>query len=204
MSLIAEETHAPAFLAGGGEVAGLINAYPWEQTSLGPLAHWPSHVKVVTALMLRSQVPIVMLWGPAGVMIYNDAYALFAGGRHPQLLGSAVREGWPEVAAFNDHVMKVGLAGGTLSYRDQELVLHRHGRAEQAWMDLDYSPLLDAGGQPAGVMAIVVETTGKVRAERFADGQRERFARLFEQAPTFMAMLQGPAHVIQLANPNYM
>jgi hypothetical protein len=34
---------------------------------------------------------------------------------HPQLLGSKVREGWPEVADFNDNVMKVGLAGGTLA-----------------------------------------------------------------------------------------
>src|SRR6478736_2190726 len=139
MSLAAEETAAPAFLAGGGEVARLISAHPWERTSLGPLAHWPSHVKVATALMLRSQVPLVMLWGPAGVMIYNDAYAVFAGGRHPQLLGSPVREGWPEVAAFNDHVMKVGLSGGTLAYRDQELTLHRPGLPEQVWMNLDYS-----------------------------------------------------------------
>ena len=47
-------------------------------------------------------------------MIYNDAYSVFAGGRHPILFGSKVREGWPEVADFNDNVMKVGLAGGTL------------------------------------------------------------------------------------------
>ena len=50
-------------------------------------------------------------------MIYNDAYSGFAGGRHPELLGSKVREGWPEVADFNDHVMKVGLSGGTLPTR---------------------------------------------------------------------------------------
>ena len=31
-------------------------------------------------------------------MIYNDAYSIFAGGRHPHLFGSKVREGWPEVA----------------------------------------------------------------------------------------------------------
>jgi len=34
-----------------------------------------------------------------------------------------VREGWPEVTDFNDNVMKVGLGGGTLSYRNQELTL---------------------------------------------------------------------------------
>ena len=38
-------------------------------------------------------------------------------------LGRKVREGWPEVADFNDNVMKVGLAGETLAYRDQELTL---------------------------------------------------------------------------------
>ena len=48
-------------------------------------------------------------------MIYNDGYSGFAGGRHPDLFGSKVREGWPEVADFNDNIMKVGLAGGTLA-----------------------------------------------------------------------------------------
>jgi hypothetical protein len=66
-------------------------------------------------------------------MIYNDACAVFAGDRHPRLLGSNVREGWAEVADFNDNVMKVGLAGGTLSYQDQELTLDRNGRPEPAW-----------------------------------------------------------------------
>jgi PAS domain S-box-containing protein len=123
-------------------------------------------MKNATALMLRSRVPIVMLWGETGIMIYNDAYAVFAGQRHPGLLGSRVREGWDEVADFNDNVMKVGLAGGTLSYQDQELTLYRDGHAGQVWMNLDYSPLLDDAGRPVGVMALVVETTAKVQAER--------------------------------------
>jgi hypothetical protein len=88
------------FLRGGGALGALIAAFDWTQTSLGPLTHWPAHMKAATSLMLRSKVPIVMLWGEAGVMIYNDAYAVFAGARHPKLLGSDVREGWPEVAAL--------------------------------------------------------------------------------------------------------
>jgi hypothetical protein len=46
--------------------------------------------------------------------------------------------------------MKVGLSGGTLAYKDQELTLDRHGRPEQVWMNLDYSPVLNEAGQPAG------------------------------------------------------
>jgi signal transduction histidine kinase len=99
-------------------------------------------------------------------MIYNDAYAVLGGARHPRLLGSKILEGWPEVADFNANVMRVGLAGGTLAYRDQHLVLNRNGRAEDVWMNLDYSPVLDEDGSPAGVLAIVVETTDRVIGER--------------------------------------
>ena len=77
-------------------------------TALGPIERWPQSLKTITGFLLRSPVPIVLLWGRDGVMIYNDAYSVFAGGRHPRLLGSKVREGWPEVADFNDNVMKVG------------------------------------------------------------------------------------------------
>ncbi len=192
------------FLTGGGQMGGLIAAYDWSRTAVGPLQEWPAHMKHATAFMLRSAVPIVMLWKEPGVMVYNDAYSVFAGNRHPQLLGSDVREGWPEVADFNDNVMKVGLAGGTLSYHDQELTLQRSGKPEPAWMNLEYSPLLDDEGQPAGVMAIVVETTSKVRAERRVQGERERLRQMFEQAPGFITVLTGPQHVFDTVNAAYL
>ncbi len=84
-----------AFLPAGSELGALIRRFDWSQTTLGPLADWPSSLKTVTAMLLLSPTPIVLLWGERGIMIYNDAYSLFAGSRHPQLLGSEVREGWP-------------------------------------------------------------------------------------------------------------
>ena len=175
-----------SFPAGGGELAALIRTYDWTSTGLGPLQAWPQSLKTVTETLLRSPVPIVLLWGEAGIMIYNDAYSVFAGGRHPKLLGSKVREGWPEVADFNDNVMKVGLTGGTLAYKDQELTLNRHGRPEQVWMNLDYSPVLNEAGEPAGVIAIVVETTERVMAERSVAESEERFRLIANSAPVPM------------------
>src|SRR6476469_5142084 len=149
------------FPFGGGENGALVLALDWSNTSLGPMPEWPESLKTTVGILLRSPVPIVLLWGPDGIMIYNDAYSGFAGGRHPSLFGSKVRQGWPEVADFNDHVMKTCLAGETLRYQDQQLILYRHeGEPEQVWMNLDYSPLLDDSGRPVGVIAIVVETTG--------------------------------------------
>jgi PAS domain S-box-containing protein len=191
------------FLNSGGELAGLIGRFDWGSTSLGPLDAWPQSLRTSVDLILRSHVPIVSLWGADGIMIYNDAYAVFAGGRHPQLLGSKVLEGWHEVADFNAHVLKVGLAGGTLAFKDQELVLHRHGQPETIWADLDYSPVFDEAGRPFGIIAIVVETTERLKAQRWREAEQERLRLMFEQAPGFMAMLAGPEHRIVLTNPGY-
>jgi PAS domain S-box-containing protein len=196
-------SHSLTFLDGGGKTAELIRAFPWADTGLGPIEAWPGALKTVVATILRSPVPIVTLWQDAGYMIYNDAYSVFAGGRHPQLLGSRVREGWEEIADFNDNVMKVVMAGDILSYTDQELTLHRSGRPEPVWMNLDYSPVRDELGRILGVIAIVVETTAKVRAERHIEGEHARLGAMFEQAPGFMALLTGPEHRFDLVNAAY-
>jgi PAS domain S-box-containing protein len=192
------------FLSGGGEAADIIAGFDWAATPLGRIESWPASLKSTIALILRSPVPIVTLWGQDGVMIYNDGYSAFAGGRHPKLFGSKVREGWPEIADFNDNIMKVGLAGETLAYRDFPLTLYRHdGKPEQVWLTLDYSPLLGEEGRPAGIMAIVIEITDKVRIERELDAERKSLKRMFEQAPGFIAIASGPEHRFTMVNEAY-
>src|SRR3569832_1713507 len=196
------------FLTGGGELGALIRAYDWASTPMGSFETWPTSIRTALGVILNSPIPIVSLWGEAGTMIYNDAYAGFAGELHPQLLGSAVREGWPEVADFNDNVMKVGLGGGTLSYRDQEMWLRRQGtEPRQVIVGLGYSPVIGEAGTPIGVIAIVVETTEqqqtKQRLEREVvrrQAERDRQQRLFEQAPGFIIIMRGPDHVVELVN----
>lgn len=149
-----------------GEMAQRIRAFDWSTTDLGPLDQWSTSLACTVQMMLASPVPMVMLWGPMGYMIYNDSYSVFAGGRHPYLLGTQVALGWPEVADFNRHVMDTCLAGGTLSFNNKDLVLLRNGKPETVWLDLYYSPVAGDNQQPAGVLAIVVETTEHVHSER--------------------------------------
>ena len=191
------------FLNAPGDMASLIRSFYWSSTTLGLIEDWPQSLKTMTSFLVRSPIPIVLLWGLDGIMIYNDAYSVFAGGRHPRLLGSKVREGWPEVADFNDNVMRVGLDGGTLSYKDQELTLYRSGKPEQVWMNLDYSPVLDESGKPAGVIAIVIETTQRVLAHRRAAAEQDRQRHLLSQMPGFVAVVAGPEHVYQYVNAAY-
>ncbi len=187
----------------GGEMGRRIAEYDWTGTSIGPISTWSQSLRTAVGLLMRSPVALVMLWNEDGVMLYNDAYSVFAGNRHPQLLGSKVREGWPEVADFNDNIMKVCLAGGTLAYRDHVLSLNRTGTFEDVWLDLDYSPVPDDNGHPAGVIAFVVEITQRIMAEKRERAERERLLQLFEQAPSFMTLLSGPRHRFEYVNPQY-
>jgi len=149
-----------------GEMAQRIRAFDWSTTDLGPIDRWSPSLACNVQMLLASPVPMVMLWGRLGYMIYNDSYSRFAGGRHPYLLGTPVELGWPEVAEFNRHVVDTCLAGGTLSFNNKDLVLLRNGQPETVWLDLYYSPVAGDEQQPAGVLAIVVETTEHVHSER--------------------------------------
>src|SRR3984957_16663878 len=83
-----------SFPFGGGEMGALIRLRNWSDTGLGPVSGWSQSLQTTVGILLRSPVPIVLLWGPDGIMIYNDAYSVFAEGRHHLLFGSKVREGW--------------------------------------------------------------------------------------------------------------
>ncbi|MGU9979910.1 HWE histidine kinase domain-containing protein [Phreatobacter sp. HK31-P] len=160
----------------GGECGRLVASFDWASTPLGPVCTWPIALRAVTMTILRSPVPQALLVGPAGILIYNDAYAGMSGSRHPGLLGQGVREAWPEAADFNDNVVRSCLAGAALSYRDQPFVLYRNGGPEDVWFDLHYSPVMDDNGFPVAVLGIVTETTLRVRAEQELIRSRERLA----------------------------
>jgi PAS domain S-box-containing protein len=191
------------FLPHNGALSTLIRGCDWASTPLGSPSAWPEAVRVITATILHSARPMVALWGEEGVMIYNDAYSEIAGARHPDLLGCKVKEGWPEAAEFNDHVLRTVLAGETLAVRDQHLTVHRGGRTTDAWFNLDYSPIPGADGHPIGVLATVVETTERVVAERWRSSELDRLRGMFEQAPSFVALMRGEDHVFELVNEAY-
>ena len=191
-------------LVGGGAMARMIANFDWAATPIGPRSDWPASQRAVVSLILQAPLPIVTLWGSEGVMIYNDAYACFSGDRHPAILGSRVRDAWPEAADFNGNVVREVLSGKSLSYVDQEFLLDLHGQPQRVWMNLDYSPILSETGVPVGVIAVVVDQSDKVRAEMCLEAERGRLRQMFDQAPGGIAMLEGPDHVFVLANAAFL
>jgi PAS domain S-box-containing protein len=190
-----------AFLRGGGAMAELIAEHDWASTSLGPLEAWPAALKTAAATILGSSLPMALLLGDDAIALYNDAYAALIGLRHPSTLGSKSRESWPEAAAFTDQAVAAAQRGERLSFRDHEMTLLRKGVPEQVWMNIDCSPLRDENGAILGLLSVALETTGRVRAERRAARQFDRFRTLFDQAPGFICLLGGPPdYVVKYVN----
>jgi PAS domain S-box-containing protein len=156
----------PLFDSWIGETARAIRDFDWSATPLGSIDAWPQHLHAVVHVMLRNALPMAILWGREGILLYNDAYAQFSGERHPHILGMPIEEAWPEATAFNRNVVETGLRGESLSYHDISFSLARRGDPADVWLDLHYSPVASNEGLPVGVLAIVVDTTERVVLER--------------------------------------
>jgi PAS domain S-box-containing protein len=200
---------SPTF-PGGGELGALIRAKDWSRTSLGPIERWSPSLRTAVSVALYSEFPMILLWGPDLVQIYNDSYTLLMGGKHPAGLGQPTHECWPEAWHINEAIYPRVFAGETLSFREAKYPLAPHGVVQDYYLTLSYSPVLDDTGAVGGVFVTVFDVTSEVRTREERDraltevrGQRERLYEIFRQAPAAIAVLEGPSSVFTVANPRY-
>ncbi|MBM6592466.1 PAS domain S-box protein [Microvirga pudoricolor] len=169
-----------AALRGDGGMAvkpglkALVEAFDWSRTALGPRMSWPQSLKLTVDLLLHAHVPMTLLSGRTGVMIYNDAYAALMGDRHPGLLGLPAAEAWPDAAASIDRALEAVFGGKTVSIKDQRYTLDRSGGSRPIWASLDCSPVFDENGAVTGCLAIVIETTRSVQIAQALRRSEER------------------------------
>ena len=161
----------------------LANNFDWFSNPLGPIRDWSEALQAAVRLIMVSEVPMVLMVGRDGILIYNHGYAKFAGDRHPQIFGKPALEAWPEIADFNRANLERGFRGESWYLQDQELVLDRRGKFESAWMNLNYSPVLKDDGTVLAVLVIVIETTERVKANAAVAESEQRFRTLADTMP---------------------
>jgi signal transduction histidine kinase/ActR/RegA family two-component response regulator len=195
------------FLAGGGDMGERIRAYRWSQSPLGAPRSWPQGLRTTVRVMLTTGHPILIFWGPQLTCLYNDAFAHSLGPeKHPAILGAPGRQSWAEVWPLVGMQIEQVLRGeGAIWFENQLVPIIRHGKLDEVYWTYSYNPI-DEPSAPNGVGGVLVicsETTEQVLTEQKLAAERERFVQLFDQAPTFLALLRGPEHLVELANPGY-
>ena len=196
------------FLAGGGEMGKHIRAFPWASTSLGEPQSWPQALRTTVRILLTTGHPTMIMWGADLTCLYNDTFSLSLGPeKHPAILGAPGRRAWEEVwPVVGAQIEQVLRGEGAVWFENVCVPIIRFGELQEVYWTYSYSPIDEPASAHGvgGVLVTCAETTEQVLAERKLATERERFVQLFDQAPTFLGLLRGPNHVVELANPGYM
>jgi PAS domain S-box-containing protein len=196
------------FLAADSEMGAIMRSHDWSGSSLGPPQTWPQPLRTAVRFILNTRHPMYIWWGDDGACLYNDAYRASIGPeRHPASLGRPARSVWAEIWDVIGPQIEQVMAGGPATWHENQLVpITRNGKREEVYWTYGYGPI-DNPAAPngiGGVLVVCTETTAAVMADRTRAEQADRQRRLFEQAPSFIVMLEGPEHRFTFANAAYM
>jgi PAS domain S-box-containing protein len=169
-------TTSADFLAGGGEMGALTRAYDWSATPLGKPETWPQSLRTAVRILLNTNHPMFIWWGPDLIQFYNDAYRQTMGPeRHPGALGQRGQECWAEIWDIIGPQIEQVMSGGGATWNENQLVpVTRYGRLEQVYWTYGYSPIDEEDGI-GGVLVVCRDVTTDYLA---ATVLREREAEL--------------------------
>ncbi len=171
--VVASGRSSQGWLVGEGGVADLIRSKDWSQTSLGPRECWPGNLRTTVSIVLASSFPICVIWGEGAVQIWNDAYAVVCGEKHPREFGSDYRVCWESAWPSIGGAFETARTGRTAYLTDQPMFLDRLGYLEETWFTFSLSPIFDERGEVAGLFHPVTETTSHNLAQRRTRTLRE-------------------------------
>ena len=101
-------------------------------------------------------------------MLYNDAYGVVVGTKHPGALGRSCREvlaeAWDFIGPRFDTVFTQGQPISTLTH--QLFTFHRKNYLEECYFAFSYSPIPDDTGRVGGVLTTAIDMTERVIEDR--------------------------------------
>jgi hypothetical protein len=155
-------------LASGSDMGRRVAEHDWSENPLGPPEHWPAALRTAVSICLTTRFPMMLVWGPDLIKVYNDAYApLLGSDKHPRALGARAQDIWPEIWSEVGPQFAQTMTTGVATWSEHErLDVVRNGFLEECYFTYSYSPIPDDDGSTGGVLDTVNETTGEVLNQR--------------------------------------
>jgi PAS domain S-box-containing protein len=154
-------------LAKGGILGEMIRAYDWTSTALGPIEAWPQQLLTLVEVMLGSNQPMYVVWGPKHTLIYNDAWIPLIAQGHPAALGgSFLGDVLPELREDITPFVRQAFRGEPVHMSNIPMQYNRRGYLEEAVFSFSFTPVTGPSTEIEGFFASVMETSGQVFAER--------------------------------------
>ena len=131
-------------------MAERMRTYPWARSPIGEPPGWDSALKMLVPMMLASNQPMCVVWGPSRTLLYNDAYAPILDGKHPDAFGRDFLEAWREVREELEPLVGDAYLGVPSRGEDIVLWMERHGHREETHFSYFFAPVRDESGAVAG------------------------------------------------------
>lgn len=139
----------------------------WASTPLGPIGNWNADLRQMCNLIMASPHPAAMYWGDDLVAIYNEAYVLLAGQKHPRLMGQSYKDAWAEIWNEVEEVFAVARSTGEATMKDDDcLFIKRHEFLEETYFSWSIIPMVGEDGTVIGLYNPAFEKTRRKIAER--------------------------------------
>ena len=139
----------------------------WAATALGPIEFWSPDLRQMCNLIMASPHPAAMYWGEDLIAIYNEAYILLAGQKHPKLMGQSYAEAWSEIWDEVKEVFANAKLTGEATMKDDDcLFIKRTNCLEETYFSWSIIPMVGSDGQVMGLYNPAFEKTRRKIAER--------------------------------------
>lgn len=143
-----------------------MRQYDWTSSPIGPIEQWPAELRQICEYVLATPDPINILWGNEYTFLYNQAFSVIGGDKHPRAMGRPFKENfeqWPEYYGIFDRIRETGQP---VQQDRLRRILVRDGFPEEAFFNFLLAPILGADGSVAGFTTRIHEQTQQVVFEQ--------------------------------------
>lgn len=182
------------------------------------------------ALFQAAPSPYLVLTPEFTIVAANDTYLHATGTVRQDIVGQSIFDLFPHnprnpdatgVANLRASLTQVLQTNAAHAMAPQKYDIRRHhaisSKLEEQYWRTSNTPVFDAQGRLRHILHRIEDVTAFIQSQERTTQMasdistqareiehQEQFAVLFQQSPTFMAMLSGPDHRVDFVNPNYL
>lgn len=153
-------------------------------------------------LITESTVAIALYFGPDLRIQYCNQIMTGYWGRDERVVGKPIAEALPEIQeqSFIGKLQHVYATGETYTGTEEEALLLVDGRLQNFYFNFVYKALRNADGEIYGIHHMAMDVTEQVLARKKVEQSEANLRNIILKAPVAMCLLQGPQHVVEIAN----
>lgn len=151
-------------LTGGGEMGAAMRQFDWSSTRLGTPDRWPEPLRIFLKVLLTTNHPMLVWWGPDLIQFYNDAFsAIAANALQKPALGTSGRSYWRALWSVIGPDVEHVMSGKGGVWREHRLMPADLAGSQQHYWTYSFSPI-EQGDTGQGVLVVCRDETQEYRA----------------------------------------